>query len=216
MSLPNPLFVLLEGGTQVKIENAVRRTRKPIIVYDKETFRDTPTAVVGGAAVADVVNNPQGVSIAGGVDPTAEDPESNGFFRLLGASSVLEEDAYLHVPKRYIPKLDTLVEFWDAETVGLAMTMSVTTVSGSAVITVPDAQLLTPGQGITGTGIPANTIILSILSQTNGVITTTTAVMSQQATASATVAATLTGSNQVGEFMQSEFLDYGSENSIPT
>lgn len=211
MALVTPLYALLEGGTQVKIVGAFKQTRKPIIVWDKEMYRDTPTAVVGG--IAGVGGTDTLISVAGGVNPTASGDVTD---YVSADTSVEQEDAFTHVPKRYVPKLDTLVEFWDADTVGLAMTLSVTTVSGSGEITVPDAQLLTPGQGITGTGIPAGTVILSILSQSNGVIDTTVAVMSQQATATGTAAATLTGSNKVGEFMQSEFLDWGGENTIPT
>jgi hypothetical protein len=214
MALPNPLYAILETGVQVEIVGAAKQTRKPIIVYDGTTYRDTPSLVVGGAAGA--LGASASASVSGGVNPTVSLDSVTGSAEAVGAASVSQEDAYTHIPQRFIPRLDTLSEFWDADTVGLAMTMSVTTASGSAVITVPDATLLTPGQGISGTGIPANTTILSILSQSAGVITTTTAVMSQQATATGTVSATLTGSNKVGEFMQSEFIAWGSGISTPT
>lgn len=212
MALPTPLFAFLESGIQVKIVGAVAETRKPIIVFDKEMFRDVPTFVNGAAAGSLGAN---ASAVANGIAPTASVNAAVPDATASGESSVKEEDAYKHVPKRYVPKLDTLIEFWDAATVGHAMTLSVTTLINNATITVPDATLLTPKQGITGTGIPAGTTILSILSQANGIITTTTAVMSQQATASGTVAATLTGANKVGEVMQSEFLCWGTEISTP-
>lgn len=216
---PAILYALLENGNQIQIKNAVVQTQKPLIIYDTETYRDTPSLVTGGAAgtIATSGQLPV-VQIAGGVNPTVSQTSPSAsiyFVEATGASSVSEEDAYKHVPKRFVPKLDTICEFWDDTLVGLAMTISVTTTLNSATITVPDATLLTPGQGITGTGIPAGTIILNILSQSNGVITTTTAVMSQQATAAGTVAGTLTGSNLVGRFKYSEFLGWGSQISTP-
>ncbi len=116
-----------------------------------------------------------------------------------------------------------MVEFWDSETeVGLAHQQTVTTVTGSAIITVPNAELLTPGQSISGpdtTIIPANTIILKILTiLSDGTIPVlTSAVMSKEAIgAGGKVNATFGGSNKVGEFMQSEFVGWASEVSIPT
>lgn len=62
-------------------------------------------------------------------------------------------------------------------------TTSVTTVNGSPNLTLPfDNTLIGAGQTITGTGIPANTTVISISS--------TTVVMSNNATASATITAT--------------------------
>jgi len=95
--------------------------------------------------------------------------------------------------------------------------MDVALVNGSAEITVPDASLLTPGQAISGTNIPTNTVILSIFIITNGDYPDTTkAMMSRKATNSGTSEATLTGSNKVGEIMQSEFTNWGKTNSMPT
>jgi hypothetical protein len=198
----------------LEIVGAVRLTRRDIITYDQEMFRDIPPLVVGGAAIAQ-----SGISIAaqiaGGVNPTAV--EDTGNFIVEGASSVLQSDDYLHIPKRYIPKLDTIYEFWDSEDVGLAMTMSITTTLNSAVITIPDGNMLVPGQEIVATGVPANTILLAVFSQTNGIITRTTAVMSQQATGAATVAGTLSGgANLLGEFRRSEFIGWGTNVTIPS
>ena len=216
MAFPTTLYAYLESGIQVKITGAVRETRKPVITWDKEKYRDVPSLVVGGASGAQGdATSLQSVSVAGGVAPTVTFVRGDNNVYAIGGSSVSQEDGYTHVPKRNVPKLDELVEYWDSETVGDAMTMTVTTVSGSAIITVPDAQLLTPGQAIAGTGIPAGATILDILSESNGVITKTVAVMSHQATASAAVEATLTGGNRVGKYKESEFLGWGEEISTP-
>lgn len=212
MAFPSSLVAYLESGITVTILNAVRETRKPVITWDKEKFRDSPPVVVGGAAGAGALSSDPTVSVAGGSTQTVTGFSDN----IVAPSSVIQDDAFTHVPKRNVPKLDELVEYWDSETVGDAMTMSVTTVSGSATITVPDAQLLTPGQAISGTGIPLGTIILDILSESAGVITKTTAVMSQQATATGTAAATLTGGNRVGKYKESEFLCWGDSIATPT
>ncbi len=215
MPFPSPLFLLLEGGNQLKIVDAVAETRKPIVINDKSVYRDSPTPVIGGAAA---VNADGSISVQGGVTQTVTDPAGTVPLNIVTTTSVIQEDAFTHIPMRQVSKLDTLIEFWDDTTVGVAMVMSVTTVSGSGVITVPNAELLTPGQGITGTGIPAGTVITSILAydNTTGLITKTTATMSQQATGTATVAGTLTGSNKVGECLESEFICFGTELSYPT
>lgn len=216
MALPAILYAFMESGLQVKIVGAVVQSRKTIIAYDKEMFRDTPSLVVGGASGVDdnAGTTPMTAQIAGGVSPTVT--FGGNTIEVVGASSVLQEDAFLHIRKRHIDKMDTVVQFWDAATIGVALAgLSVTTVLNSAIITVPNAELLTPGQGITGVGIPVGTTILAILSEAAGVITKTTAVMSQAATAAGTVSAVLTGSNLVGEFMQSEFVCWGSEITTP-
>lgn len=218
--LPNPLWFLVEGGTQGKVENALRQTRRNIIVYDKEMYRDKPSLVVGGAALVGATADPFVTSVAGGVTqtvtkvPTAGDGVA-GYVNITAPSSVAQEDDYTHTPKRYIPKIDTIIEWWDGEDVGEAMVITATLVNGSAEITVPNSELLTPGQKITGTNIPADTIILSTIRQTNGVIDATKAIMSQKATGSGDTTATLSGSNKVAECMQSEFIDWCSQNSIP-
>lgn len=215
MAFPSTLVAYLESGITVTIINAARETRKPVITWDKEKFRDSPPVVVGGASAHSGGTDPV-QSVAGGTTQTVDPGLSTSVVSIVAPSSVVQDDAYTHIPKRNVPKLDELVEYWDSETVGDAMTMSVTTVSGSATITVPDAQLLTPGQAISGTGIPLGTVILDILSESAGVITKTTAVMSQQATATGTAAATLTGGNRVGKYKESEFLCWGDSIATPT
>lgn len=225
MPFPPILFALLEGGTQVKIVGAQLRTRRNIIVYDKEVFRDVPPPVAAAAIVGPLSGGLGPVdeaSISGGVqvvDATTETGWSGGYM-MKSDSSILQDDNYTHNKKRHVAKIDTLVEFWDDEDgggPGMAMEMEVTTVLGNATITVPDSHLLVPGQSIVAEGsIPAGTKILSTITENDGTITRTTAIMSKKATAAGSVVATLGGSNLVGEFMQSEFIDWGDENSLPT
>jgi hypothetical protein len=219
--LPELIVAILEGGFTVKIEGAKTMTRKEIVVYDKEKYRDKPTPVV---AVAKAAYNDTGFASTvefenvSGVDPAISSELTDKALVFNGVSSIPQEDDYTHTPKRNVPKLDTLVEFWDDDEglVGLQMEMDVTTVDGSAEITVPDSRLLTPGQAISGTNIPLGAIILGIITEQNGVITTTKAMLSKKATASGEDAVTLTGANKVGEFMQSEFMAWGNYISMPS
>lgn len=218
MPLPAILYVAIETGLMIKVVGAFRETRKPIIVFDKEMYRDSPPVVTGGAfGAANDASDSSYLSgaIAGGMNPTVTFGVTPATITAVGNASTEEDDSVTHVPKRYIPKLDTLVEFWDADTVGTAGTISVTTTLNSGIITVPDASQLTPGQGIASANFPAGTVVLSIFTQADGVIDATKAVVSQAATIASTVAATLTGSNKVAEVMQSEVLGWGSEISVP-
>lgn len=217
--LPELLVAVLEGGNTVKIENAKTETRKEIVVYDTEKYRDKPTPVVevgkaafDGAGVSGMIAEFDNIS---GVDVTLEETTNAVVFR--GTSSIPQEDDYTHTPKRNVPKIDTLVEFWDDEDgkVGLEMEMDIETVDGEWEITVPNSRLLTPGQSIAGVGIPLGAIILEIITEQNGVITTNKAMMSKRATATGEVAATLTGANKVGEFLQSQFMGWGNDISMP-
>lgn len=223
--LPSPLFAFLEGGVQLKIVGAVRVTRKPIIVFDKEMFRDKPTPI---SAAASGSNDGSGASLmTNSVQSGVEASVVPGIDSLsvTSTSSVVQEDDYLHKAKRYIPKLDTLVEFWDSETeVGMAYEGKVTldAAAGSAIIQVPNAELLTPGQSISdgGVAIPSNTIILKILEVVNdGTFPTLTYALMSKGSISGegtSVDVVFGGSNKVGEFMQSEFIGWGSEVSIPS
>jgi hypothetical protein len=224
--LPSPLFAFLEGGAQVKIEGAGRETRKPIVVFEKSVYRDKPSLITGNGRVGAVPDGPiTAMDLESGLPIELElstDPllTDQIIFKARGPSSVEEEDDYTHTPMRQVPKLDTLVEFWDSETeVGLAMEMTVVTTIGSAIITVPNAELLTPGQTISdgGTLIPENTIILKILEVTNGEYPVLTkAVMSKEALDAGDAAAVLGGSNKVGGYRESEFIGWGSEISMPS
>lgn len=224
MSFPSTLYNLLESGLQGKVTSALRMTRKLIVIFEADTYRDSPPVLPGvaGALVVDTGADPNVAFQVSGCAPeptvaVAQVAATTSYsVTAKGASSTLQDDAYTHVPKRFIPKLATLVEFWDSEVVGHALTMTVTTTSGSATITVPDSEILTPGQAVSGTGIPTGAKVLSTLTQSNGVITRTTAVLTHKCTGSADVEATFTGGNKVGEFLQKEHIGWCAELSTPT
>lgn len=221
MSLPNPLFIYKEDGSQTKIVDALRWTRKPVI-YSEAAYRDLFNAALMGGAIPNGANGATD-SIAGAqlaIDGVTKaltylTQVPSSIVPSTGVSVVSLSDEIGHYPWRVKQYIRWVWEFWDDVTPGIEMTMSVTTVSGSPIITVPDNKLLTPGQGITGAGIPASTTILSIMPVTEGLPIFTTAVLSQQATASATVAATLSGSNLVGRAFEDEVIDWGAEISFP-
>ena len=209
------LYAMLETGVQLKIEGAFTETRKEILVFDKQVYRDTPPQVGSGGGVQ---VNDASLNVNGGTTPTITTPGGFTGSTISSPSAVLQDDNFTHIPMRLVPKLDTLVEFWADGDVGLAMNIAATLVNGSATITVPNSRLLTPGQGISGNNIPSTTIILSILAfnNTTGLINTTDVIMSNAATASGNTTAILTGGAiKVGEFMQSEFLGWAESVTTP-
>jgi hypothetical protein len=215
MAFPSILKSLGESGFQDIIEGALAVTRKPFIVMLGDDYRDDPVPLINAAGY-DATSGAGTVAEGGGVGVYTGWGKALDFAGTESTTPLTyASDLVLHIAPRVRVKLHTIIQWWDAVTVGHAMTMSVTTTSGSAQVTVPDARRLTPGQSITGTGIPAGTTIESIFSIVNGIVTTTVAILSQQATASGTVSATLTGANLLGEQLQGEFLQWGSDNTTP-
>lgn len=219
MSFPANLYGYQEDGSQVNILTALAVTRKRQL-WSENCYRDSFSAAFMGAAIPNGSSTTSGAELTDGVNP------SNFYTTLVpatlpagaGTQTHSLSDEISHAQWRVKQYVRWLRQWWDAATVGHAMTISVTTVSGSGIITVPDASLLTPLQGITGAGIPAGTIILDIMpiSASSGLPQTTSAVISQAATASATVAAVLTGSNLLGEVWEDEFISWGAGISFPT
>lgn len=223
MPLPTTLYNFLESGVQGKVTSGYRVTRRPIVVNHGKRFRDIPAVVPGGAGAVAVDTSAAPESSfqisAGVAAPTLATTLVNGnvySITATGASSVAQSDDYTHVPERHCDELHTLMEFWDSDTVGEAFTATVTTTSGSATITVADAERFTPGQGISGTGIPTGARVLRTLTHAAGVITRTSVVLTHKCTASADVEATMTGGNKVGEFLHAEWTGWAGEISTPT
>lgn len=222
MAFPANLYGYQEDGSQVNILTALAVTRKRQL-WSENCYRDSFSAAFMGAAIPNPAQTADSVS---GAQLVNELQTSDLYSTLVpatltaiaGEKSVSLSDEISHAQWRVKQYVRWLRQWWDAATVGHAMTISVTTVSGSGIITVPDASLLTPLQGITGAGIPAGTIILDIMpiSASSGLPQTTSAVISQAATASATVAAVLTGSNLLGEVWEDEFISWGAGISFPT
>jgi hypothetical protein len=224
MALPTTLYFLKEDGSMTKIVNAVRWTRKPVFVAGG-AYRDTfNAAYLGAAHKSGLPPNAATVATAfvGGFPIGADGADVDMKTSTISDSSITKDtvvlpDEVAHYPWRTKRYVRWLWEFWDASTVGDAMTLTVTTTIGSATITVSDCALLTPGQAISATGIPTGAIIFNFLEPASGsmLVNDTTVKLSHQATASASVAATLTGSNRLGMVWEDEVVDWGSEISFP-
>lgn len=219
--LTSPLFVEKENGSLTKIEFAKGFSRKRVC-YSENTYRD----IFGAAAMGRVIPNAADAaadSISGAqlaTDALAAITHTTKVSGTLSAAAssvdVSLSDDVSHYPNRIKEYIRWKLEFWDATTVGIAIaSLSVTTTSGSAIIVVADSSLLTPGQAISGTGIPAGTTISEILPIADGIHSKTSVVLSSQATASGTVIATLTGSNCLGSFYEDEVIGWGGEVSFP-
>lgn len=221
---PATLYNYLEDGSQGKITSALAVTRKRQL-WSENAYRDSFNAAFMGAAIP----NQSTTEYSGGliamqgdkVTPITTKLPSTAITPSAGPPpeySVSFSDEISHFPWRIKQYVRWLRQWWDSALVGHAMIISATTVSGSGIITVPDASLLTPLQGITGAGITAGSIILDIMpiDPDSSLPQPTKAVISQAATASATVAATLTGSNLVAEVWEDEFVQWAEEISFPT
>lgn len=202
MALPSTLRILLEDQAVLEIVDAVCWTRKHVATYDGSTYRNLfPNQKVR----LDPIQQPTELTTINTETTTLQVPGtiSSTVIANNAASTYTDtlvgDDSVTAIEPRIWKKVRTRVEFWDAATPGVAMTLSATTVSGSATVTVPDNSVLTPTQEISGTGIPTGAKILSI-----PITSSTTVILTHQATASATVTATLTGANYVGGYWEDE------------
>lgn len=222
MSFPTKCWILAEVGNQIEIAGALAWTRKRVL-YSESAYRDSFNAAFMGGAIPNT-SNVTGGKLSGAL--LAENAAASTTYLTQVPASIAAPAANVqvlslsdeigHYPWRIKVYVRYLIQFWDATTVGQAMTISATTVSGNPTITVPDSELLTPGQAITGTGIPTGTIVLRTIAITEGLPVTTAAILSQNATASATVAATLTGANCLASYFEDEIIGWGGPISFPT
>lgn len=148
--------------------------------------------------------------VAGSPTPPFTTPEDHN-------DAVMEDsDTVKHRTFRQKFLLRMAREFWDGADVGFAGGITATTASGSAVITVPTNEGLVVGQKISGTGIPAGARIVGIPNAPHSVLSDvandmalyspygTKVILSHQATADATITATLSGSNWIGAVWMDE------------
>lgn len=196
MAYPTTPYALNRDGIAVLLTGAACHTITPRIYYRGKThsFGLLAYEVNGGTGPTNIEDAT--VSLTGnsfdGMAPFAN-------------SWAAKHDQYtLTDPRHTGEKLD-MIEWWDATTPGHAMTMTVTTVSGSATLTVPSTRRLTIGQAITGTGIPTGAKIADFLntSATPGLVTSV--LLTHQCTASASVEATLTGANLIAQMPLRDF-----------
>lgn len=228
MALPTTIYVEKENGSQTLISNAVQWTRKRVL-WSEGAYRDSFGASFMGGAIPNA-NDIAGPSLAGALigqgGVSGSGPATTTYLTEVPAtiSSPAQDvqvislsDEIGHYPWRVKEYIRWQLQFWDAATVGLAIpSLSVATTSGSATLTTSDTTLLTPGQAISGTGIPTGAIVLAHLDISDGLPNRTQIIISSQATASATVIATLTGSNCLGSFFEDEIIGWGSAISFPT
>lgn len=211
MALPTTLYVPVDDFKH-KFSAAANVSRKPVRCFDRDVRRDTIDAAYLGNAHNTLGTTGSTVSLAGGAEAVVQN--STAF----ADASFQEGDEYNHIWPRQTEKLRTMVQFWSGA-IGHAMTLTVDTTSGSATIIVPDNELLTPGQLISGTGIPTGARILSVLvpeaaSATNHNFSRTKVILSHQCTATASVEATLTGSDLLGWVWDDEHKGWSQEPSI--
>ena len=210
MAVQNPLKILLLDQVVVTIEGWSTRSRKDYLGYDNSTYRNLfpnqyitikPLNTVSGAGITDTVTLQDAASVDGVTVVTDAPGETTG-------ERAIVDDSGTATPPHFWQKARTRVEFWSG-VIGIAQTMTVTTTSGSATLTVGSNLSVIPGQAISGTGIPSGATVVSV-----PVDALTSIIISHQATASAAVAATLTGSDYVGGYWEDEALGDGKAVAI--
>jgi hypothetical protein len=224
MGFPPILYIYKLDGSQTKVTGALAFTRKRVVCYGTP-YRDSFNAAwMGAGYLPYLVPNAPTVATAkiGGFPIGADGADVDVKTSTISDSSLSKDtvslpDEVSHYPWRSKQYLRYLWQFWDAATVGEAISLTVTTVSGSANVTVADSQLLTPGQEISGAGIPVGARISDFLTLTSGSmqINQTQVQLTMQCTASATVTATLTGANLLATAFEDECSDWGEAISYP-
>ncbi len=210
MALPNPLQIALQDQIILTISNAAVWSRKNVVHYDDSTYRNT-------MANHQLTLKPSNIASITEWDTdtaTLQVPGTPGATTVVNSntttmnSRIILDDVAAAIEPRIWKKVRTKIEFWSGA-IGRQMTMTVTLASGNATITVPDNSQLTPGQTITGTGIPTGATILCI-----PLDSTTTVILSHKATATGDEAATLGGSDYCGGYFEDEGLGDAEEIAI--
>lgn len=208
MALPTPLKILLQDQVLIIIEDALSVSRKNVRDYDLSVVRNVlPNGYVvikpsnitpAPPSVTDTIHlQAAGAPAAATLVNTTDDTfEARAFL----------DDIVAAVQPRPVEKIRTKIEFWDGEDVGRAMTLTATLTSGNATIVVPDNTLLTPGQPISGTGIPPGAIIFSV-----PIDSLTTVILSHKATSNGDQEVTLGGSNYLGGYFEDEAMGEGKD-----
>lgn len=211
--LPSPLEILLKDQSILVIEDAAAWSRKVVDHFDASTYRNTflnnqislnPVSVSGTGTL---VTNTAALQVPGTVtgDLVNEfDSTASPLITSTRQSKIIIDDVAGAVDPHPWLKPRTRWDFWSGA-VGFALAaLEVTLTSGSATAVVPDNTRLFPGQAITGTNIPINTVILSVPHANRNSI-----VMSNKATGTGDTTAVLTGSNWLGGFFEDEAVGEG-------
>jgi hypothetical protein len=141
------------------------------------------------------------MQVPGTVSGTVVNSTDAGLTVIIRGERLIIDDIAAGIEPHPWMKIRTRVEFWDSADVGIATTIQATLTSGSATIVVPNNRLLTPGQKISGTGVPVGATVLS-LSFTDF----TSVIISAKATANGDNTMTLAGSNYLGGYWDDEEL----------
>lgn len=210
MALPNPLQILLQDQVTLTIKDAAVWSRKNVLHYDDSTYRNT----MANHQLTVKPSNIASITVWSTDTANLQVPGTPGAATLVNSESttnnsrVFIDDVAAGIPPHFWQKVRTRIEFWSGD-IGREMTMTVTLVSGNATITVSDNSQLTPGQAISGTGIPAGATIQSI-----PLDSTTAVILSHKATATGDEAATLAGSDYCGGYWEDEELGSAEEIAI--
>lgn len=187
-------YILDRRGYQSSVANVQSITEVDIVdFFDGGNYRDDPEGLLNATTP-----NATAVSLGSGGPGILL---YSGTATALSAAAVASptpaafaSDLITHIEPRKEKHSRTRLAFWS----GKNHTQSITTVSGSPLLTVVSPEYLNIGQGVSGAGIVVGSTILDIVVAT-GVIT-----LSRAATASATVTITF----DTGRLMAEIWLDY--------
>lgn len=194
MSWPATLYVSTKDERVITITGAKYRAREEETDwYPGTEYRDDPVALLNVPGSGDTIGmtvGDGGVTVYAGretaIDPLATETTTPAAYA---------SDLVTHTAPRQLKRKTSYFRWYDSP----PLTRSVTTTNGSTTVTMSSTTGLIVGMGLSGAGIPAGSTIVSI---TNG----TDFVISQPATASATVTGSFTG-NMVGEVEMSNYAD---------
>jgi hypothetical protein len=217
MSFPSALKILTEDQSILQMDGAVAVTWKDVPAFDYSTYRNLfPNQIVelNAKSITQLTEqtNTADLQPPGSITGTITNESGVTANVSTQETKTVADDSVVAEEPRPWKKLVTLVEFWDAITVGQAIAaLGATLTSGSATIVVPNNKLLTPGQAIAGTGIPLGSIIME-----TPAAAPTTAILSQQATSNGAQTLALTGANRIGWYIFAESIGAAPGCSILT
>ncbi len=180
-SLPDPLYVLLTDNRYFRVDHAASITNADVTYGDGTNYRDELSGgYVGGSNLSSVPTSP---------------PYYNGY----NAAFEQKDDVYNHTA----PRANSFTRK-ERQFIGATRSITGTTVSGNATVTVPDSSLFAVGQSVSGTGIDTGSVVSKINSAT--IIT-----LSLVATGSGTVTLSVgNGTDVLARCWVDEFVAYSA------
>ncbi len=176
--LPNPLYVLLTDNRYFRVDHAASVNDTDVNFKPGTTYRNELSGgYVGGSNLA-------------------SDATSGSFIKGYNYAFQSADEVFNHTAPHVLQTARTERQFLAA-----ALSLAGITVSGSTSITVPNSDLVSVGQAISGSGIPSGSLIAEITSET--VIK-----ISAAATASASITMTVGGTDILARCWVDEFVEY--------